>query len=144
MGKDRFLQDILDGLKKENEKQIKTKTYWFETFAKFNEEEIKDFSDDICSLIKLKIDEIIESDSKIPNDKVSEKYFKNYNDTSKNFEKRYSVTFVNGKPGRPEDALERLLTIVNGAKFQNQKVTPDGGHIDIVTDIDEEKETATL
>lgn len=63
-------------------------------------------------------------------EKIKEEKFKNYNDTTTDISKRLQVTFKNSLPYRQEEALERILAIVND-ESQNQLTIPDGGHVDI-------------
>ena len=107
-----FLKDVIEKLYKETDIN-----YWKNEFSEISK-------DDLNSLAK-KIKDIIKTEFN-----TKKNSFKDYQNTSENENKRNQVTFVEGKPWRREEALERLLILFDN--LTNQKTTPDGGHVDIV------------
>ena len=135
--KDRFIDLIISNLKEDYKKYFSSKTEWY-NFGDCNN--LDGFANNLIETIEKQIDECISIKD----------YFENHLDTSGS-NSRFQVTYTEKEynketvflPYRIEEALERVLVAVNN-DFKNQIALPDGGHIDFVMDINEDKKTATF
>lgn len=123
----RFLNIVLKKICKKSEH-----TFWEKDFC--NQTDIQTFANNIVNEIQKEFEYRVIFDKKINDKEDKKRFFRNWNDTSKNKNIRNYVTFVENEPKRREEALERIITMLN-PDFENQKTTPDRGHIDIVTNI---------
>ncbi|MBR5554643.1 flavodoxin family protein [bacterium] len=132
VGKKRLLTEIVDKLSDNlQEKQvdkkmesISSKTFWnkIDTYV----EDVDVFASDIIDTIETLVNK--------------SNYLRDYSDTT-NTKLRTQVTFVEkGKeyflPWRTEEALERAIVVANDKQCLNQIVLPDGGHVDLITDME--------
>lgn len=133
----RFLDAIIKRLTKNlkekhvNKKieSISSKTFWNDINNCVKD--VDNFASDIINIIKDLIDKGT--------------LLHDYKDTT-NEKTRTQVTFVEKEndnekyfsPCRIEEALERVIVVAGDKQFINQIVLPDGGHVDLITDIDKD------